>query len=496
MARLSPGSKTIADPLEVELKLEYDPADHVRLVALEPLALPARTERQRSTYYDTPEHAIRRAGYTLRVRQAGGRRVQTVKAAGAASAGLFERSEWERPLRSGRPRLDPASGPLGDLLGPETLTRISPCFVSDIERIAIEVDAGDARIAAAIDQGVVRAGASSEPVSELELELCGGPVRQVYALARALDAAVPLRLGVRSKAERGYALADGERAGPVRAEPVALDHDGDAGDAFRVIVQACIRHFRLNEALLLRTGEAEALHQARVGLRRLRSAFALFAPLLENDPQAVLLNSELRWLAAELGEVRNIDVLIRQCSGEARAALVVARDFAFGHARTALCSSRARSLMIDLAEWLMLGTWRTAPAHPARLHRDATSFAGGLLETHRSRLKRRGKRLGEIGPRRRHAARIEAKKLRYAADFFASLYAGRHARRRHARYLEALEALQDALGELNDMAIAAPLLARLGIDAGPWYGGKRRQRRLLKRAGKAYARLIRARRFW
>lgn len=48
----------------------------------------------------------------------------------------------------------------------------------------------------------------------------------------------------------------------------------------------------------------------------------------------------------------------------------------------------------------------------------------------------------------RHAVRIEAKKLRYAAEFFGSLYAAGAA----AAYIAALRDLQDTLGVLNDAA--------------------------------------------
>jgi len=53
--------------------------------------------------------------------------------------------------------------------------------------------------------------------------------------------------------------------------------------------------------------------------------------------------------------------------------------------------------------------------------------------------------------------RIAAKNLRYAAEFFQSLYPARRLR----PYVEALTGLQGALGQLNDASVADTLLRQL-----------------------------------
>ncbi|MEX2693612.1 CHAD domain-containing protein [Rhizobium mongolense] len=83
----------------------------------------------------------------------------------------------------------------------------------------------------------------------------------------------------------------------------------DASSAFQAISFSCVRHFRLNEELLRSKGNPEALHQMRVALRRLRSAFSLFKAIIPGgEPRR--LKEELRWLAVVLGEARNVDVLL------------------------------------------------------------------------------------------------------------------------------------------------------------------------------------------
>lgn len=487
----------MSDPMELELKLEFAPDDRQRLEAMLPPASRAPTTRRLvSTYFDTPGQDLRRAGYSLRVRRDGRRRIQTFKADGGGFAGLFARPEWECPVAGDVPLFDENCAPLAAMLGAGALARIGPVFVTDVRRTSWMIDYAGARIEVALDDGEIRAGACIERLCELELELSAGPPRALFDLARALNEAVPLRLGVRSKADRGYACVDGNPTGRAMAEPLALDPEGDAGDAFRVIAGAGIRQFRRNEALLLATAAAEPLHQARVGLRRLRSAFSLFGPLLAADRRAGQLRAELRWLAAKLGDVRNLDVLIARCADAAGDELFAARTRAFEQARAALASTRCRRLMIDLAAWLELGDWRVAPAHPARLHAALEPFARALLESQRRRLKHHGKGLARLAPRRRHRVRIEVKKLRYATEFFTVLYADGKARRRHRAFLAALDRLQDLLGELNDLAVGAALLARLGSDMKLPKSGRHRRRRLLDGAEDACDALLRAKRYW
>lgn len=493
-----PGTANVMNhPLEIELKLDLDPRDCERLDLTDMLG-PGRSETHRlvSTYFDTPDLALRAAGYSLRVRRRGKERTQTVKANGGAAAGLFRRAEWERSVPGDEPVLDRGTGPLTQALPAEALAGVAPQFVSDIVRTTRMIEADGSCIEAAMDRGVIRAGARAEAVCELELELKEGSAQALFDVARRLDEIVPVRLGARSKAERGYALAAGRHERAIKAEPIRLDPDGSACDAFDAIARSCIRQFRLNEALLLQNGEAEPLHQTRVGLRRLRSAFSLFKPVLANDGRAVLLRAEIGALASTLGDVRNLDVLIPKFDGEMRDRLAAARAQAFAHARTQLVSASTRLLMIDLTEWLTLGAWRTEPKGLASRDGELVAFADAILERSWKRLKRRGKGLAGLSDAQRHKVRIEAKKLRYATEFFASLHGGKKARRMHAAFLERLEALQDCLGELNDFVVGPEVLARLGIAAGHVKAGKNERRQLLDRGEAALDALIDTKKFW
>jgi inorganic triphosphatase YgiF len=103
---------------EIELKLELESGAAAALRAHPALAgLKAKSADQSSTYYDTPDSALRKAGYSLRVRQAKGRHIQTVKHQASGAAGLFDRPEWETDISGPGPDLRAAAEtPLGEVL--------------------------------------------------------------------------------------------------------------------------------------------------------------------------------------------------------------------------------------------------------------------------------------------------------------------------------------------------------------------------------------------
>ncbi|MGF7149308.1 inorganic triphosphatase YgiF [Sphingomonas zeicaulis] len=489
----------MGDPVEVELKLEFMAGDAVALRSAGELgAADDAAERHLvATYFDTPAADLARAGFSLRIRRDGRQHIQTLKAGGKA-AGLFVRPEWDLPVRGWTLVLDDPRSPFTDMLDPAWIERIGPAFRTDVHRHRRRINFGDARIECAIDTGRVDSGAHKVVVAELELELLDGDAAALFALARALDRHAPLRLGVLSKAERGYRLLDLAASGgdAVRGEPIRLGPEANARTAFAAVITTCIRHYRLNEALILAADGDEPIHQARVALRRLRSAFTLFKPLFGDDPDATRLRGELRCLAGELGKVRDIDVLIPRVDRPAQALLGAERARRFTGLRDALDLSRARALPLDLVEWMALGRWRDAADLQTVQQLPARDFAKIVLAKRYRSVRRRGRDLAKLDNEHRHRVRIEAKKLRYAADFFASCFGeDEAATKRHATFVKALARLQDKLGDLNDVAMGAELLASLGITATLTPDGAPRDK-VLRKAAKAFDRLIDTRRFW
>ncbi len=182
---------------EVELKLEIVPEDAERLAASSALAasiVPPQEQALVSTYFDTPDFSLHRAGVYLRVRESGGRYTQTVKSA-RPDAELLERFEWEREISGPAPDLDGARNTaLEPLLTPERRAALRPVFETRIRRKIYRIEEDGSEIEVAIDQGEVAAGARTRPVSELELELKRGDKKALFSLTRRLAATVPLKL--------------------------------------------------------------------------------------------------------------------------------------------------------------------------------------------------------------------------------------------------------------------------------------------------------------
>ena len=275
-----------------------------------------------------------------------------------------------------------------------------------------------------------------------------------------------------------------------REDPRALLPGSSAGQAFEVIALLCVDRYRRQEKLFGATGGAEPLHQARVALRQLRSALAVFAPLVA-DPRFDRARRELRWLGATMNEVRDLDVLIAQID-DPPASLVEARERACAHAIKSLASARARTVPGQLVEMLEQGI-RFDPQGMA--HLTAAEFAAAALDRLRGKVKKKGRHLRSLDDAELHKLRIAAKKLRYAAEFFGALFPSARDRKHLERFMQALRALQDRLGALQDIVIAPVLLERLEIPRGAWPELPDRSK-LLKRADAQFAEVLEARPFW
>lgn len=479
---------------EVELKL-VGSEDVVSGLMAGLLSGSSRKQQLDAVYFDTPDHRLWQHGTTLRIRREGRSRIQTVKTGNARGAGVLSRGEWERPVDTDEPVIDPDSpvhGLLTDFRQP-----LRPCFKVEMDRRIWTFTENSSRIEVALDRGAIVAGERNSALVELELELKAGAAVDLFSLARQFMGGAALSLGTPSKAERGFRLLSAAPAA-FKAEPIPLEPDTPGSATFQMIASSCLRQYLLNADLLRLGPSVEALHQARVALRRLRSAMAIFRPMVA-DVHYERLNSELRALAAVLGEARDLDVLIERCEDDGlRALLGKASNVAQKKVGRTLRSAGARILALDAAEWLVCGAWTALPETMALRDQSTIKWASRILDRFHRRLKKKTRNLVDLEDAARHEARKDAKKLRYATEFFATIFEGHGARRRQARYLDTLEELQDELGALNDIASARHLLDSLGL------AGASRARlarlgdkaALLVRAADARDDLVASKRFW
>ncbi|HEX2554601.1 MAG TPA: CHAD domain-containing protein [Microvirga sp.] len=471
-----------AAPREIELKLAGD-ADAVRALARHPILkgakrAPGAGGTLKATYFDTPEGDLREAGLSVRVRAKGEAWIQTVKAERGERGLVLDRNEWEVPVAGPALDLDAAQGSgLAALLAerPELAARIAPAFTVRTERRAFLIARDGAEIELVLDRAGIAAGRRRIRFGEVELELKAGDPAALFGLARDLAEAAPLRLSLVTKAARGHALLAGGMT-PAKADKTALEPGFATAEAFRRVARSCLAQALHNEAALRETGEAGALHQMRVGLRRLRAAVSLFKDLFD-DPESERIRAELRWFGHALGPARDLDVLAgrlqdapeadRAPDHAAQAAAVEERRKAARDALFALLDTpRARLVPLRTAAWIEDGEWLRSN-DPAAREEPIEARARHELSRRWKRVLKRGRRLAALEAEPRHELRIEIKKLRYGAEFFAGLFGGRRAKERRRAVLEGLANLQETLGELNDLAVQGHLAADAGGGPAP-----------------------------
>ena len=477
-------------PREVELKLELDPREAARLSETSLIrGVEGRTEALSTVYFDTERFDLRSAGLSLRVRQMDGRRIQTIKSQGGAAAGLFDRSEWEQEIDGDRPDLAAATGTALESVLDVSGVRdgIRPIFTIRVDRVTYPLSGEACAAELTLDQGNVEAEGRTSALCELELELKRGQAPDLFAIARSLGDEIPLRLGIRTKAERGYDLVLNQPPKVVKAKSSALLPGMTTAAAFQAIGRACLHHLLSNERILSETRDPDVVHQMRVAMRRFRAAISLFKEMLADERRDAI-RSELKWISNELGAARDLDVFIGKALQPVRrehpdepelAALVTSfeqqREQAYEKALAAVDSQRFRTLVIDVAAWVEAGSWLRANDNPARTE-AIKAFAAEELTRRRKRVRKRGAHLADLDPHDRHQVRIEIKKLRYATEFFSPLFDGGKAKKRQKKFLSALEDLQEHLGDLNDVAVSQEMHPKLFRSHEEGDGGEPRRR--------------------
>jgi CHAD domain-containing protein len=419
-------------------------------------------KRLEAVYHDTPDMRLARSDITLRHRSDDG---WTLKLPDEpVIAGALRRREV---TVAGDPRTVPAA--IRSLI----LSRVRTTALGPVARLQTArnrtdlVDAdGDVLVEVVDDEvSVIDGRRVALRFREVEVELKNGAsppmLDEIIARLRAAGAGPPdptpkvmRALGARAQAppeladrRLGKEPSAGEvlAAGLTRSARGLIEHDPD-----------------------VRVGtDDEAVHQARVATRRMRSDLRTYADLLDGD-WAGALRDELSWLADSLGEVRDADVLLRrlrrqvdELHGAERASgntlvdvLAAQRHAARARLLADLDSPRYTNLLDQVVE---------AAADPLTLpaaRRPAAETLPRLFVKPWSSLERGARRLVPTSPDEDyHGVRVRAKRARYAADV-AALVIGKPAQKLSGE----LSRLQDILGEHQDACVARQWLRETALD--------------------------------
>ncbi len=429
---------------------------------------PAR--RLSAVYFDTPDRRLLARSAALRVRRENGNFVQALKIA----RGALDRLEHEATTRGSAPELELLPADIRPVLGALYAEELTPVFATDVQRRRREIVRDDgfgrvSRVELALDEGEVSAGGRTEPILELEVELKQGDRALVFDVGESLIDAGATRIINSSKAARGYQLADGTTPTATKAVKLRLLPNESVGDAFGRIMESVVTQWLANHDVAFDGRDVEGVHQLRVAVRRLRSALTSFGLVLAPERLAWL-KGEARWVMAELGPARDLDVFCGEMLPPIAAARLNdaalarlrctaedARSAAYERVRVALASPRYARFVLRLTQWLMTRGWH-ADADAAlhlQLGGPLDDFARHVLERRAKAVRKRGRHFADLDIDERHELRKTLKKLRYAVEFFRELYAPKPVK----RYLARLEKLQDAFGHMNDMAAAESVLA-------------------------------------
>lgn len=429
-----------------------------------------------AVYYDTPDLRLLRRGLTVRFRRGeppGA--VWTLKLPPGTPAVARDRREITVRGRASTMPTELLDLVRGWAMG-SALTQVARLRT---RRRRISLNGEDGAPQAVLDDdevSILRGGRVAARFRELELEVVQEvPDGLLTTLAERLQAAGAQPVDQVPKLVRAL--------GPVALEPWELEPPGlgsqpKAAEVVQAGLIAGAARLVDHIAAVVLDDDPEGVHQARVGIRRLRSDLRTFAPLLDSDSSRRL-RAQLRWLLAPLGKVRDLDVLVAHLRSDASrlaAEDTTGRDELFDRltAERAAAHSelldelRAERCAVTLES---LATFVTAiPFTSPDAKRPAADVVPALVRRPLRRLRREAERLGTApGDDELHRLRILAKHLRYAADVSIPV-GGKHAR----RATRALADLQDLLGDHNDARIALDRLRELACDATPdgaWTSG-------------------------
>jgi CHAD domain-containing protein len=412
--------------------------------------------RLAATYWDTPDLALLRWGHTLRYRRASDRsesgwtlKLGSPQVAAVDPSGAIDRVEV---TSSGKPE-SPPDGLVflvrGIIRGRE-LVPVAALRTDRRTHLLSVKGGGDIELS---EDLVVATVHGDHAVTFRQIEVEAKTERSRKAIGPLVDrlkeaGATPTRS---SKLE--VAL---DRVPGLDVTAPSLSKDASVEDLVRSAVAAGTIRLIEHDPLVRLGSDPEAVHQARVATRRLRSDLKTLEPALQRS-EVERIRQELGWIGGLLGDVRDLDVLINRVRNRARelpkedrgpsSEILAGLDEDRGDRRRALVGALGSDRYLRILETLV-----EASNDPPVVWTDRSA-----REFLRKRIHKAWRRTLDAADRlderstdpELHEVRKRAKRARYAAELGTPLFP-----KRAARLAKKLEAVQEALGEIQDTVVA------------------------------------------
>ena len=435
--------------MEIELKFQL-PESKKKSVLQTLNKHKAQKIHLQAKYYDTPDRLLAKNHVAIRLRQEGDGWVQTFK---AASKNHLQRIEEDIVLGKceQEPELDlshyqhnqTVQNVLRNILGNEPAD-LQLQFQTDVQRTYHVFEFNHSQIEVCLDDGEIRTGKDQAKICEVEFELKQGSAQDLIEFAQTWVDKYQLWLDVRSKAERGNLLAMEKKSSPAtKAKSLKLDPNLSAEQALKLVIENSLNHILPNAAAIAGgVAEADHIHQARVGLRRLRSALKHFSNWSEHINPAW--ESELADIFRALGQSRDHDAI--QDSVIPLIKEVCDFDFALSSSTdpeiaTRLSNTQTTQLFLSLLSFI-----HSENEAKTKLSKQVAKSLSKLYH----KILKDASQFPELSIEQQHRTRKRVKQLRYCIDFIAGLYPEKQVQ----QFLDKLQPIQEYLGFYNDLFVA------------------------------------------
>lgn len=487
--------------VEIELKFQLpESKKKCVLQALKPKT--AEKIRLQAKYYDTPDRLLAKNHVALRLRLEGDHWVQTFKAAGKNH---LERIESE--IHLGKCELEPeldlslfennktVKDRLEEVLG-DHQDQLKFQFKTDVERTFRIFQIEDTAIEVCLDDGIVSTADQSEKICEVEFELKSGSAEQLILFTQEWVKKYQLWLDVRSKAQRGNLLATQQKTSPAtKASTLFLHKKSSADSALRQMIANALQHLLPNAAFIAEgVAEPEHIHQARVAIRRLRSALKIFGSWsLETDDRW---EAQLAEIFQILGDSRDIDairddVLPQLVADGAPFSELVSKQTSTAKKKSLFVQPEQTCLLLQLLAF----TYHDREDIDHKKTKLKKTISKTLNQMHKELIKNAND-FEKLSIEQRHRTRKKAKRLRYTVEFISSLYDTDLI----TSYLNELQHVQEMLGQYNDLHIAEQFFEKNSAQHPEyWFAvgwSKAKQSHLIEQSAQALQQFAQVKPFW